>query len=1023
MDKVEEQYSYSFDLDAYKEEVKDSLKAQGFDNELVLGLIDKANTKEGVDALVADIDLDAFNKLNEEFGQLEQKAKELNDELEALINEVEGKEEVAQEDLDAILNKVKDIRENLDKMQKHINILPSEEREKQQAELNEVKGLLDKVENFVSEVELNQAKEGALADIADLNFHTAEEKDELEAKVNGVQNVDDLAAVDEEISKAIEENDRRQTAAKESALADIADLNFHTAEEKDELEAKVNGVQNVDDLAAVDEEISKAIEENDRRQTAAKESALADIADLNFHTAEEKDELEAKVNGVQNVDDLAAVDEEISKAIEENDSRHKEAEERGLGYPQTIHVAPDNKKRSDSTDIPTLPADIVKEDEDSFHFGENLPEGFEVNPNPSWHGVEEIVFKGNDKSEEILFRLNKQNGKVEVHAGDNASYDRPNEKLPVKYIGADGTVKGFDRVSALIRPASPTDDSDQTPPEEDSGSTGADTGQGTGDQTTDQGNGGSTGEGTPDEGTTSDQDGTGSTDAGTEQGTGDQTPGQGGGDSTEDSSTDEGTTPPTDGAGEGDASSEQGTGDQAPGQGDSEGDAGSTEDGSTGENSGTTEETDPATDDKSFNPTAVDKPIIIEGSDVDGSNISNEEHDKIKKGVQNAPENAPIEIVSDVQVGEDGIARVDVEVMDPTGTSKPKIVSVPVKQNELIKQINQGLGELATHEATQPDPLEDNESDVVTVEDQAKFKNYNDTLTNKKDEIQKLLNDDANATSDKKQLTDKKRQELQEKLDKYNTINVPRTENKSELNPYNVRSSSHFSSLNNFVSGKAVSAKIGYDNDGNMLEIRPAKNRDAGIIGRAVIGSNEITLDNGDDELLVARAIEGNYKINMGGGNDRVVFSGATDDPHAGTHVNSGNSEIDGGAGRNTIVLNRERTNRQDLFMERVKNFDDISLEGKQAVVHLTLEAVKNNNLGGIRISGARNEGNSVTFAGKTGRVSDNGVTSANVGVNGWRAVQERKYNGKTYVVWRHDDAGASSEYDVWIETSLGIRK
>lgn len=41
------------------------------------------------------------------------------------------------------------------------------------------------------------------------------------------------------------------------------------------------------------------------------------------------------------------------------------------------------------------------------------------------------------------------------------------------------------------------------------------------------------------------------------------------------------------------------------------------------------------------------------------------------------------------------MARVHVEVMNPTGTSKLKIISVPVKQNELIKQINKALGELA----------------------------------------------------------------------------------------------------------------------------------------------------------------------------------------------------------------------------------------------------------------------------------------------------------------------------------------
>ncbi|RAN58755.1 hypothetical protein B8A40_03960, partial [Dolosigranulum pigrum] len=141
---------YNAELVAYKEAAKNALKAQGFDNELVFGLIDKATTKEGVDALAKNIKIEDLNKLNEEFGRLEQKAEKLNNELEALINEVKEKEEVAQKDLDAIVNKVNEIRGNLDMMQKHINILPEGEREKEQAELNQVRALLDQIEKQYS---------------------------------------------------------------------------------------------------------------------------------------------------------------------------------------------------------------------------------------------------------------------------------------------------------------------------------------------------------------------------------------------------------------------------------------------------------------------------------------------------------------------------------------------------------------------------------------------------------------------------------------------------------------------------------------------------------------------------------------------------------------------------------------------------------------------------------------------------------------------------------------------------------
>lgn len=139
-----------FDLKAYKVLVKNELKDKGFENTFVFDLIDKAMTKEGVDTIVESIDLRELIKLNKEYGKLEQKVKDLSKELEALINEVVGKEEVAQEDLDGILKKVNEIRENLDKMQKHINILPEELRMNAQATLDQVKELLNEIEKQYS---------------------------------------------------------------------------------------------------------------------------------------------------------------------------------------------------------------------------------------------------------------------------------------------------------------------------------------------------------------------------------------------------------------------------------------------------------------------------------------------------------------------------------------------------------------------------------------------------------------------------------------------------------------------------------------------------------------------------------------------------------------------------------------------------------------------------------------------------------------------------------------------------------
>ncbi|QJS97889.1 hypothetical protein B8A41_04480 [Dolosigranulum pigrum] len=294
---------------------------------------------------------------------------------------------------------------------------------------------------------LAAAKEGALADIAGLDHHTEEEKANLAALVNSADSLADLDQIDEDIAKAIEENDRRQqllerkeqlidkvvsvvtdeedrasflqaideaedqedldnieeqigesqeadgdelfgpalAAAKEGALADIAGLDHHTEEEKANLAALVNSADSLADLDQIDEDIAKAIEENDRRQqllerkeqlidkvvsvvtdeedrasflqaideaedqedldnieeqigesqeadgdelfgpalAAAKEGALADIAGLDHHTEEEKANLAALVNSADSLADLDQIDEDIAKAIEENDRRHK----------------------------------------------------------------------------------------------------------------------------------------------------------------------------------------------------------------------------------------------------------------------------------------------------------------------------------------------------------------------------------------------------------------------------------------------------------------------------------------------------------------------------------------------------------------------------------------------------------------------------------------------------------------------------------------------------------------------------
>ncbi|MGX7359507.1 albumin-binding GA domain-containing protein, partial [Dolosigranulum pigrum] len=281
LDKVEEQYSYSFDLDAYKEEVKDSLKAQGFDNKFVFELIDKATNKEGVDALVANIDLDELNKLNNEFGQLEQKAEDLNNELEALINKVEGKEEVAQEDLDAILNKVNEIRENLDKMQKHINILPSEERENAQAELDQVKELLDKVEEQYSySFDLDAYKEEAAEIVDKLDNLSDEGKAVIKDEINQATTTEEVDRLVDEAKGISSDNDEfdasRLEGHKESATKVVDQFVEEALLSEEQAGNFKKAIENAEDLDTVDSVVEAVLKQVFDNQKAA---AVQDVED------------------------------------------------------------------------------------------------------------------------------------------------------------------------------------------------------------------------------------------------------------------------------------------------------------------------------------------------------------------------------------------------------------------------------------------------------------------------------------------------------------------------------------------------------------------------------------------------------------------------------------------------------------------------------------------------------------------------------------------------------------------------
>ncbi|QTJ57272.1 DUF1542 domain-containing protein [Dolosigranulum pigrum] len=873
--------------------------------------------------------------------------KELKDEIDQAesidqIDEVIGRAEA--EATDNLLSRKKAEAKNGDSGIDSLTDLSEETR-------NNLKDQIDAAENEeeILEIlakagnrnELNKEVKEAIDGIPEL---TDDQRDKYKKEVEEATSDDEVESVLSELENQAYENYKGEAKDNIDALPGLTD------DQKEQLKGEVDEAANSIEVGSVLDKAEKQAFENYKGE--AKTEAVESIEKLKYVSNTDK---ENYIDRINNAEDISEINSIVGEAHNQNISNLPATD---LGYENEIHVAPGNINRTDidgnpraidSTGIPALP-EGVEEDGAEFHFGEKLPEGFKINGNPKWHGVEEIVFEGENESKRILFRLNKENGKVEVEAGANADYDKT--ELPIEYVGTDGVVRGEDTVSILIRPASPTDDSDQTP------------GQGDGDSTEDS----STGEGTSDEGATSDQGTAGET-----------TPDQ---------------TDPT-------------------------------------------EETDPATDEDTeeapadepkdpFEPSAVDTPVLILGSDSSGASVNASEHDKIKQGV-NKPEGSTLDITPDakVKVGQDGQPRVDVTVTSPDGT-ETKTVSVPVKQ-DLNTVVNNKLNDLATHANNKPKQLN---KDTVTVKDQEEFRTYNETLNKKKDEIQKLLNDDANAEKGKKKLTEQQRKNLQDKLNGYNPIAVPRTEKASELYPNSVRSKQEFNTLNIFIQGKAVSAKIGYrfnSEDNEFQKIGTGNNGMVGYVG----ASDSLDFDAGDDELIVERAIEagpgGKTAINMGAGNDRVVLEGDSGTRNVGTNralaPDGQNVTVDGGDGRDTLVL-RNNNRKQGLLLKKLKNFEEISLEGKEGVVLLNYEDVKESGLGGIRISGERRDGNSVGFdRSESNSVGDNGLTSENGDVHGWRAVQKRQYNGKTYVVWRHKDAGTSTQHDVWIQDTLGIRR
>jgi len=283
-------------LELYKEQTIKDLKARGFNNEFVFGAINKANTIEGIDSIVKELNLEPTTE--EKLAQYKEKT----------INELKAKGFNNKLVFD-IIRRAKTI-EGVDSVVANLDL----------SDLDEEAGK-----------KLDAAKAGALEDIAGLDYFTAEEKSKLEDLVNEVESFDEFVEkVDKAISEAIEENDKRHKAAQssEEKPGDKEEQKPGKEEQKPGKEEQKPGK----------EEQKPGQKESDKGQLqSAKDNAKGEIDKLPNLSDKQKGDLKA---GLDKADSLAKVQEILDFARKLNKDQapkqeDKKEEKKGQRLPDT----------------------------------------------------------------------------------------------------------------------------------------------------------------------------------------------------------------------------------------------------------------------------------------------------------------------------------------------------------------------------------------------------------------------------------------------------------------------------------------------------------------------------------------------------------------------------------------------------------------------------------------------------------------------------------------------------------------
>ena len=304
-------------LELYKEQTIKDLKARGFNNEFVFGAINKANTIEGIDSIVKELNLEPTTE--EKLAQYKEKT----------INELKAKGFNNKLVFD-IIRRAKTI-EGVDSVVANLDL----------SDLDEEAGK-----------KLDAAKAGALEDIAGLDYFTAEEKSKLEDLVNEVESFDEFVEkVDKAISEAIEENDKRHKAAQssEEKPGDKEEQKPGKEEQKPGKEEQKPGKEEQkpgkeeqkpgkEEQKPDKEEQKPGQKESDKGQLqSAKDNAKGEIDKLPNLSDKQKDDLKA---GLDKADSLAKVQEIIDFARKLNKDQapkqeDKKEEKKGQRLPDT----------------------------------------------------------------------------------------------------------------------------------------------------------------------------------------------------------------------------------------------------------------------------------------------------------------------------------------------------------------------------------------------------------------------------------------------------------------------------------------------------------------------------------------------------------------------------------------------------------------------------------------------------------------------------------------------------------------